>query len=184
MYNLATTSADAGQNERAVKVLEDMLKVLSAKLEPDHPSILPIRLGIASIKVRLGRAAEAAADCRRAAEAFEKLNGTDAGSLYNAACFRAVLAGAERGSGKSAESAKQADLEADRAMTWLKKAVAAGYRDADHISKDHDLDALGDRADFKKLLSDLQSGTRVKQSDGPKKASINGAADESKTSKR
>ena len=48
-------------------------------------------------------------------------------------------------------------------MTWLKKAVAAGYHDAAHISKDHDLDALRDRDDFKKLLSDLQSATRRKQ---------------------
>ncbi len=184
MYNLATMSADAGQNERAVRVFEDLLKLLRAKLQPDDPSILPIRLGIASIKVKLGRAAEAAADCRLATEAFEKLNGTDAGSLYNAACFRAVLAAAVRGGAAPAESTKQADLEADRAMTWLKKAVAAGYRDAAHISDDRDLDALRDRADFKKLLSDLQAGTGAKESSRPKKALIGNDADESKKSKR
>ena len=48
-------------------------------------------------------------------------------------------------------------------MTWLKKAVAAGFHDAAYLTSDHDLHALRDRADFKKLQSDLQSGTRLKQ---------------------
>ena len=146
-----------------LKLLEETLALQKAKPRPDHPAMLDTRLIIASVKVKLGRAAEGAADCREATEAFEKLNRTDANSLYNAACFRAVLAAALRGGGPSAESTKQAHEEADRAMTWLKKAVAAGYHDAAHISKDHDLDALRDRDDFKKLLSDLQSGTRQKQ---------------------
>ncbi len=48
-------------------------------------------------------------------------------------------------------------------MTWLKKAVAAGYHDASNMSKDHDLDALRDRDDFKKLLGDLQGDPGVKK---------------------
>jgi hypothetical protein len=122
--------------------------------------VLDTRLSIASIKVKLGRAAEAAADCRETTEAFEKLNRTDAGSLYNAACFRALLAAGLRGGAPSADSTKQANEEADRAMTWLKKAVAAGFHDAANMSKDQDLDALRDRDDFKKLLSDLQLGAK------------------------
>ena len=163
MSNLAISYADAGQNERALKLHEETLALRKAKLGPDHPDTLGTRLGIAGIKVKLGRAAEAAADCRQATEAFEKRNVTDSGSLYSAACFRAVLAAAMRGGDPSAESTKQANEEAERAMTWLKRAVAAEYHNAAHMSNDHDLDALRDRADFKKLLSDLRGDARVKK---------------------
>src|SRR5439155_4078489 len=46
--------------------------------------------------------------------------------------------------------------EADRAMAWLQQAIAAGYMDAAHMKKDKDLDALRDREDFKKLLTELE----------------------------
>jgi tetratricopeptide (TPR) repeat protein len=162
MHNLAISYAAAGQNERALAISEEMLASQKAKLGPDHPVMLTARLSIASSKVKLGRAADAA-DCRHAAEAFEKLNRTDANSLYNAACFRAVLAAAMRGGAPSAESTKQANDEADRAMSWLKKSIAAGFKDAANMSHDHDLDALRDRADFKRLLSDLQGAAGAKK---------------------
>ena len=63
-----------------------------SKLGSDHPNTLLSRLLVASGLVRLGRGAEAAADCRRAAETWEKRGGSDANSLYNATCFRAVTA--------------------------------------------------------------------------------------------
>ena len=163
MGDLASSYASAGQNERALKLFEETLNLQMAKLRPNHPATLDTRLSIGGIKVKLGRAAEGAADCREATEAFEKLNRTDVNSLYNAACFRALLAAALRAGAPSAESTKGAHEEADRAMNWLRKAVAAGYHDAAHLSKDHDLDALRDRDDFKKLLGDLQSGARLKQ---------------------
>jgi tetratricopeptide (TPR) repeat protein len=163
MGDLASSYASAGQNERALWLYEETLASQKAKLRPNHPATLYTRLNIAGIKSKLGRAAEGAADCREATEAFEKLNRTDAGSLYNAACFRALLAAALRGGTPSADSTKRAHEEADRAMTWLKKAVAAGYHNAAQMSKDQDLDALRDRDDFKKLQGDLQSGARLKQ---------------------
>jgi hypothetical protein len=89
---------------------------------------------------------------RQTAEMWEKLNRTDAGSLYDAACMRAVTAAVLTG-------AKQADAEAEQAMAWLKKAVVAGYKDAAHMEKDKDLDALREREDFKKLLAELAAGS-------------------------
>ena len=41
-------------------------------------------------------------------------------------------------------------------MQWLHQAVQAGYKDAAHMTKDADLDALREREDFKKLLAELQ----------------------------
>jgi hypothetical protein len=40
-------------------------------------------------------------------------------------------------------------------MAWLRKAVAAGFKDAGQMAKDSDLDALREREDFKKLMAEL-----------------------------
>jgi hypothetical protein len=53
------------------------------------------------------------------------------------------------------ESARLAQEDADRAMAWLTKAVAAGYQNRAHMEKDPDLDVLRDRDDFRKLLAGL-----------------------------
>jgi hypothetical protein len=57
----------------------------------------------------------------------------------------------------SAEGEKQASAEADRAMAWFQKAVAAGWSNVTQMEADHDLDAIRDRADFKALLGKLKS---------------------------
>ena len=94
---------------------------------------------------------------------WEKLNHADASSLYDAACMRAVTAAVLRATDKSAAAAKQADAEADRAVAWLKQAIAAGYKNAAHIKKDPDLDPLRSREDFKKLLRELEKKAAAPQ---------------------
>ena len=99
-----------------------------------------------------------ASGCRQTAELWEKLNRNDAGSLYNAACYRAVTAGVLRADDRTPDAGQQADAEADIAMSWLAKAVAAGYDTPQHLAhmtRDHDLDALHNRADFRRLLGEL-----------------------------
>jgi tetratricopeptide (TPR) repeat protein len=155
MDNLANSYRVLGRPAEALKLREQTLRLRRAKLGPDHPETLVGRLGVASGLVQLGRGAEAAADCRRAAETWEKLGAHDADSLYNAACFRAVTAAALHAADKSPAGVRQAEAEADQAMAWLERAVAAGYCDAETMAADHDLDALRDRADFKGLLARL-----------------------------
>jgi serine/threonine protein kinase/tetratricopeptide (TPR) repeat protein len=94
------------------------------------------------------------AGCRTTAEMWEKLNRPDADSLYAAACYRAVTA-AVQAKTPGADAARLAKEDADRAMQWLTLACAAGFKDAGHIRQDIDLDALRERADFKKLLVEL-----------------------------
>ena len=93
------------------------------------------------------------------AEECEATQPTDANRLYTLACYRAVTASVIRANDKARDSARQVNAEADRAMIWLKKSVAAGFKDAAHIKKDKDLDALRDRADFQELLGQLQAGS-------------------------
>ncbi len=118
------------------------------------PGLIP-----AMIDLRLRHFAKAkdGAGCRATAEMWEKLKRTDADSLYDAACFCAVTAGVLRAGGRAEASAKDAAAEADRAMGWLKQAVAAGYDDAGHMAKDEDLDPLRDREDFQKLVAELRA---------------------------
>ena len=157
MHRLADTYDALGRRAEALELREATLARRQAKLGPDHPDTLLSRLSLASHLVRLGRGAEAAADCRRAAEAWENLSVSDAQSLYDAARFRAVTAAALRAADQSPAGYVQAEAEADRAMARLERAVAAGYPHAAWMAEDHDLDALRHRADFKGLLARLSA---------------------------
>jgi serine/threonine protein kinase len=95
------------------------------------------------------------AGCRKTAELWESLRRSDARSLYNAACYRAVTAAVGLAAPKSPPAVQEARAEADRAMAWLEQAIAAGYDNLALMQKDSDLDALRDRADFQKLLAEL-----------------------------
>jgi serine/threonine protein kinase len=94
-----------------------------------------------------------AAGCRALAEKWEKRGRTDAESLYAAARLRATTATILRAGDQSPE----ANTEADRAVVWLKQALAAGYKEVAPIRTDPFLDALHDREDFKKLVAERQA---------------------------
>src|SRR5207244_839288 len=77
-------------------------------------------------------------------------------STYELACVRA-LCSTLVGEGKSKlTAAEQAEKRryADQAMEALRQAVAEGWGNVPWMEKDPDLDALRDRADFRKLLED------------------------------
>jgi hypothetical protein len=98
-----------------------------------------------------------AAGCRATAEPWEKLPLRSRGSLYRAACDRAVTAATIRDTDDSADGAKRAGAEGDRAMAWIRRAVAAGFKDVAGLKQDKDLEALRDRADYRKLVFDLEA---------------------------
>ncbi|HVC95981.1 MAG TPA: hypothetical protein VND64_19995 [Pirellulales bacterium] len=64
-----------------------------------------------------------------------------------------------RADDQSEDAAKDAAAEADRAMDWLKQAVAAGFKNAAHMKQDTDLEALRTREDFKQLIAELEATT-------------------------
>src|SRR5260370_13793962 len=119
---------------------------------------------VVDLRLRHFEKTKDAAGCRATAELWEQLKRTDAGSLYDAACMRAVTAAVLRGTDlKSVLQTKEGAAEADRAMAWLTQAVAAGYKDAAHMKRDTDLDALRDRPDFQKLLAGLEAKANDKE---------------------
>jgi serine/threonine protein kinase/tetratricopeptide (TPR) repeat protein len=80
--------------------------------------------------------------------------------LYNAACGYALCV-------SLADKPETREKYAARAIELLGKAVAKGYKDAAHMKKDTDLDALRQRDDFKKLLADLEAATKPKDKKEP-----------------
>jgi eukaryotic-like serine/threonine-protein kinase len=162
MANLAESYAALGRHAEALKLREETLALRKARFGPEHARTLKSMEDLADSLLAVHRGAEAAAIARQVAATWEKANRTDASSLYSAACYRAVAAGTLRAADKSPAAAKEGDVEADRAMAWLKQAVSAGYKDAAHMKEDHDLDALRGRDDFKRLVAGLDG---VKTSD-------------------
>jgi len=128
---------------------------LKIKLEPGRYEPLPAQVMVAASLLELGHPAEAAALAREAAEQWEKQMGPGAISLYNAGRIRAITSRAAAAAAETGEDKKRASAEADRAMDWLKQAVAAGWNDAAKLQTDHELDSLRDREDFERLLGEL-----------------------------
>jgi serine/threonine protein kinase len=98
-----------------------------------------------------------AVGCRVTAEMWERRKYSDPVSLYDAGSMRAVTAAALGATAKSDAGAAVAAAEADRAMTWLRRAVAAGYDNSVQFGKDTDLNGLRDREDFKALVAELKA---------------------------
>lgn len=146
MANLAESYVALNRMDDALRLTDDALRQALAK-PGVHPLLVRVLL---DGRLRAFSKKGDAAGCRASAETWEKFIPRDADSQYQAACFRAVCAQVMR---ERAES--NADEQADRAMDWLRQAIAKGYKNIEHMKNDRDLDSLRDRADFKKLLAEL-----------------------------
>jgi hypothetical protein len=113
----------------------------------------------ATFRLRIFRNRKDSAGCLAAAAEHEARKPHGAGALYDAACNRGVCAAIIPQDPKTprADAARLAREQADLAMAWLHKAVAAGSKNAEQMKRDRDFDALRERADFKKLLAELQA---------------------------
>jgi serine/threonine protein kinase len=151
MWGVAAGLVKLDRSAEAVPILDECAQRAAGKAV--HPYLLP---GVLGLRLRHFQKRKDAAGCRQTAEMWERLKRTNANSLYNAACLRAVTAAVLRGTDMSPAGVKQADAEADRALAWLKRAVAAGYNNTARLKQDRDLAALRDRADFTKLVRTLE----------------------------
>jgi serine/threonine protein kinase len=121
-----------------------------------------------SVLARIGRAITLAkqGNHSRATEEAESLarrEGLTSVNAYNLACLwsRSSAAAGRDAALSPADRARLKAHHAERAMDLLKKAVAMGHRHPAVMRADHDLDALRDRNDFRKLLADLEAQEKV-----------------------
>lgn len=149
MWGVAANLIKLDRYDEAIPVIDECLSRAAG------PSAEASFSDLADKRLRYFEQKGDANGCRATAELWEKLPCTDSGSYYNAARFRAVAAALYQSASK-AEFVPLADDQAERAMAWLKKVVAAGYKDAKALKTEKDFNSLRSREDFQKLLSDLE----------------------------
>ena len=93
----------------------------------------------------------------QAAQTLRDLDWGQPGNTYDAACALALcIPIVEKHEKLDAEKRKAAvQFYGDKAMEMLRLAVEKGWKNAAHMEKDSDLDPLRSRADFQKLLQEL-----------------------------
>jgi hypothetical protein len=161
MMNLAVAYENLNRPADALPLIDEFLD------RADRAGVPPQEFSdVTNLRLRHFQKLADLAGCRATAEMLEKRNPTDAASLYNAACYRAVTASLQARA-KDPDAARLAKEDADKAMAWLQKAVAAGYVDSAHMKTDADLDSLRGRADFQKLLADLEAKSEPKKELAP-----------------
>ena len=131
----------------ALPVIDECLRMATGKKYPSD------FFGLAELRMRYFKKMKDVEGCRTSAQIWERMQRGDMIGCYGAACLRAITAAVLRATDKSPAAVKQADLEADQAMAWLQKSVAAGFSDAKSLKADDDLADLRNRADFKKMVA-------------------------------
>jgi tetratricopeptide (TPR) repeat protein len=180
-WGLAKSLVALGRGAEAVSLIDQCVALRAGQVA--YPRLIP---GVLEVRLRYFEGTQDAAGCRQTAVMWEAVSRAAAGGLYAgvggyvetrpewishrpgaglyaAARMRAVAAGAFERAGQPAEAV----ADAGRAMAWLRKAVAAGYRDRDHMEKDRDLDALRAREDYQALLATLPQPPEVASPLGP-----------------
>ncbi len=150
---MASSLLKLDRSAEALPIIDECLRLARGKVV--DPDLLP---GVVGLRLQHFERRKDVGGCRTTAEMWEKQQRSDAASLYQAACCRAVTAKVIRATDQSTEATKQANAEAGRAMAWLQKAIAAGYKDLANPKKSKDLDALRGRADFQKLMAEMKPG--------------------------
>jgi serine/threonine-protein kinase len=166
-YELARSYAFIGwayrHADKPVEALAALARAIAIlrKVVDSDPSVVTFQgrlafcLGLAGgIHLEAGRAAEASESLRQAVAILERLPSLEPLDRYNLACAHGKLAGLATMPG-SGMTATEGRAEAERAMQWLHRAVAAGYRNVALMQRDRDLDPLRSRDDFQALMMDL-----------------------------
>jgi tetratricopeptide (TPR) repeat protein len=115
--------------------------------------------------VRSGQQSQAVADLRQAAEIWATAAAPNTETRFERSRALALLAGLG-GETKSGLTDAEAGAFADQAVAALRDAINAGWNWPDEL-KEPDFDALRSRADFKKLVTDLEkkAGQKTQQTD-------------------
>jgi tetratricopeptide (TPR) repeat protein len=156
---LAKTAEKSGRLDVALARYDKAIPILDEAVSKGYEAARNVavaaRIGRAITLAKQGNHAQATED----AEAVARREGLTSGNVYDLACLcsRSSAAAGRDDRLCAANRARLKAHHAERAMDFLKKAVAMGHRKPAVMRTDSDLDALRDRDDFRKLLADLEA---------------------------
>ena len=139
MCIVAETLFKLDRPAEALRYIDECLALAAGQTIVPYAAMWGLRL-----RLRHFEKVKDAAGCRASAKLWEELKLADADNLYSAACYRAIAAGLY----SKADQKGEAAADAEKAMEWLNKSIAAGFRDRVNMDVDTDLVALRGRADF------------------------------------
>ncbi len=157
-YNLALDAqlarrwdAVLANDEKAIEILEQLVGKGYGQVRSD---LLDGRLLRATMLAGRGEHERATND----ANAIATEEGVGQVNHYNIACVFAASSAAALNDGKlaPADRTRLKALYADRAMDFLRQAVAEGHQDTALLKGDPDLASLRSREDFQKLVRELE----------------------------
>jgi WD40 repeat protein len=147
---------------RDLEQARDRLRTLHRAVPADDrvSSDLGISLGFLSSALRnKHRRAEALASLKEARQVLEAIRQPSFVDLYNLACVYANLTTLVE-PGSAPPTAAEREALAERALAALRRSLAAGMRNFALMERDHDLDPLRGRPDFRALLLESAGRTR------------------------
>ncbi|WP_435011913.1 protein kinase domain-containing protein (plasmid) [Tundrisphaera lichenicola] len=141
----------------------------------DHPALTIVRRqfvwaleALVESQRDAGRAAEAARTGRELGHWLDIVVDTPQ-LIYDGASWHARLSlwADERKGSLANQDQDEAHREADRAVEQLQQAVESGFADLEAVRKNNALDPLRDRADFQKLVANLEERLRPRPQAAP-----------------
>jgi eukaryotic-like serine/threonine-protein kinase len=164
LANTRTSVANLLRTLGRLTVARESYELAIAGLEGlvrSDPSIMRYRGALASsvrgrglCKAAAGDTAGAVADTRRAISLLERMRSASSEHWYELACCHAAL-GSFAGLEGTGISAGAREVEAGRAIDLLRRAAAAGYKDAGAMATEIALDPLRSRGEFRLLMLDM-----------------------------
>jgi serine/threonine-protein kinase len=138
---------EAVQAHRDALALHQALALAYSGRPEFQDDLIRIHALLAETHLATGRTAEAQADLREAERVLEQLREPELRDLTSLASSYSRLS--------AAVGADERQAYADRAMAILRRAVAAGWRGADHLHSKSSFVPLRSRADFQELEMDF-----------------------------
>ncbi len=173
--NVAETERQLGHVNEALAALRRVAEIWR-KLAQDNPAVpslhsnlLAAYRNLAIYQRELKQIEQSERTLRLAREVIDRLPSDGPEALFKLACVRAECA-AILGQGKdklTTEEKAEQKHEADLAMESLRKAVTAGFRDAERLRKTTELNVLRSRVDFRILQAFLDAWVAATASDKP-----------------
>jgi serine/threonine-protein kinase len=139
--------------DRAIAAREDLVKG-EPKNDDYAQGLAESLMRSGSVRAAAGDNAGAAADYRHAAALYASHPPQEPQSAICRACCHGALGGLANAAGSGVPAAEGL-TQAEEAMAILRKAVADGYRDIDHLRVEPGLDPLRARRDLRLLMMDL-----------------------------